>query len=406
MKVLVINSGSSSIKYQLFDMAEQSVLIAGILEEIGRKESRLTHRKRDEKGSFQNYSRQEHIPNHREGFRVIMDRFSDPDEGWDLSSLFGIGHRVVHGGEAFSEPTLIDGEVISNIKAMIPLAPLHNPSNLTGIEMAREHFPDVPQVAVFDTAFHQTMPAHAFHYALPQDFYKQHHVRRYGFHGTSHRYVAKQAAAHLNKPLGSLNLITLHLGNGASATAIRGGRSIDTSMGMTPLEGLIMGTRCGDLDPAIQGYLAQATGQTCDEIGSTFENQSGLLGLCGVSDMRDVVGRAESGDPAALLALEMFCYRIEKYIGAYSAVLGKVDALVFTGGIGENSAEVRRRCCQGLDSLGIVVDEERNLTNVRPAVEIQSDQSTAKVLVIPTNEELEIAIQTVECIQGQTDRQN
>jgi acetate kinase len=269
---------------------------------------------------------------------------------------------------------------------------------LTGIEVAREHFHDVPQVAVFDTAFHQTMPAHAFHYALPHDFYKQHHVRRYGFHGTSHRYVAKQAAAYMNKQLGSLNLITLHLGNGASATAIRDGRSVDTSMGMTPLEGLIMGTRCGDLDPAIQGYLAQATGKTCDEIGSIFENQSGLRGLCGVSDMRDVVGRAESGDSVAMLALEMFCYRIKKYIGAYSAVLGEVDALVFTGGIGENSSVVRLRCCEGLASLGIAVDEERNRTRAKQAFEIQSDQSRAKVLVIPTNEELEIAIQTVECI--------
>jgi acetate kinase len=406
MKVLVINSGSSSIKYQLFDMADESVLVAGILEEIGRKESRLTHRKRDVSGEFIEHVHKGHVIDHREGFHVIMVFFSDPDRGWDLSDLFGIGHRVVHGGEAFREPTLIDHEVISTVKGMIPLAPLHNPANLTGIEVAREHFPDVPQVAVFDTAFHQTMPDHAFLYALSYSYYKQHHVRRYGFHGTSHRYVAKQAAAHLNKSLESLNLITLHLGNGASATAIQAGRSVDTSMGMTPLEGLIMGTRCGDLDPAIQGYLARVTGKTCEEIGSIFENQSGLQGICGAGDMRDVVRKAESGDPLAMLAMEMFCYRIRKYIGAYSAVLGKVDALVFTGGIGENSTVVRRRCCEGLGSLGITVDEERNQARVKQVFGIQSDQSRVKVLVIPTNEELEIAIQTVERIQAKTCQEN
>jgi acetate kinase len=346
MKVLVINSGSSSIKYQLFDMIGQFVLVAVILEEIGRTESRLRHRKRDNNGEFTEHIHAEPVANHHEGFRVIMDFFSDPEKGWDLGDLFGIGHRVVHGGEAFREPTLIDDGVISTIRAMIPLAPLHNPANLTGVEVARNHFPDVPQVAVFDTAFHQTMPAHSFHYALPHSFYKQHHVRRYGFHGTSHQYVAKQAAAHLNKPLEMVNLITLHLGNGASATAIQGGRSIDTSMGMTPLEGLIMGTRCGDIDPAIQGYLARVTGKPYEEIGTIFENQSGLRGICGASDMREVVRMAGSGDPLAMLALEMFCYRIKKYIGAYFAVLGEVDALVFTGGIGENSPAVRAHCCE------------------------------------------------------------
>ena len=360
MKVLVINSGSSSIKYQLFEMTAQSVLVAGILEEIGREESLLRHRKSDGKGGFTEHRHAEPVANHIEGFRVIMDFFGDSDKGWSLSDLFGIGHRVVHGGEAFHEPTLISNGVIASTKAMIPLAPLHNPANLTGIEVARKHFPDVPQVAVFDTAFHQSMPAYAFHYALPRDFYKQHHVRRYGFHGTSHRYVARQAAARLNKPLETLNVITLHLGNGASATAIQAGRSIDTSMGMTPLEGLIMGTRCGDLDPALQGYLARVTGRNYEEIGAIFEHESGLKGICGASDMRDVVRMANANDPLGLLAFEMFCYRVKKYIGAYFAVLGQVDALVFTGGIGENSPEVRSRCCQGLASLGILVDEERN----------------------------------------------
>jgi acetate kinase len=398
MKVLVINSGSSSIKYQLFDMADQSVLVAGILEEIGRTGSRLKHRKRDNNGGLSEHVHAQPVANHREGFSVIMKFFSDPKTGWNLSDVFGIGHRVVHGGEAFREPTLITDEVIFSIRGMNPLAPLHNPANLTGIEVAREEFASVPQVAVFDTAFHQTMPAHAFHYALPHDLYTEHHVRRYGFHGTSHRYVAKQAALVLNKPLEAVNTITLHLGNGASATAIRQGKSVDTSMGMTPLEGLVMGTRCGDLDPAIQGFLVRATGKPYEEIGSLFEHQSGLLGICGDSDMREVVAMAQSGDDRASLALDVFCYRVKKYIGAYFAVLGTVDALVFTGGIGENSPEVRRRCCEGLTSLGISVDEGRN--KVKGASEIQSDESRVKVLVIPTNEELEIAIQTVECIQA------
>lgn len=398
MKVLVINSGSSSIKYQLFDMADQSVLVAGILEEIGRPGSRLKHRKKDNQGGFSERVHSQPVANHRDGFAVIMRFFSDPATGWDLSDLFGVGHRVVHGGEAFREPALISDEVVFGIRGMNPLAPLHNPANLTGVEVAREQFSEVPQVAVFDTAFHQTMPAHAFHYALPYDLYAEHHVRRYGFHGTSHRYVAKQAAAILGKPLETLNMITLHLGNGASATAVRSGKSIDTSMGMTPLEGLIMGTRCGDLDPAIQGFLVRATGKPYEEIGSLFEHQSGLLGICGDSDMREVVAAAESGDARASLALDMVCYRVKKYIGAYFAVLGGIDALVFTGGIGENSPEVRRRSCEGLAALGIVVDEERN--QVRGASEIQSDGSRVKVLVVPTNEELEIAIQTVECVQA------
>ncbi|MBI4965167.1 MAG: acetate kinase [Desulfomonile tiedjei] len=399
MKVLVINSGSSSIKYQLFDMDDQSALVVGILEEIGGTGSRLKHRKKNNRGGFTEHIHTEPTANHHEGFRVIMEVFSDPNKGWNLGDLSGIGHRVVHGGEAFREPTLIDDSVIATIRSMIPLAPLHNPANLTGVEWARDHFPEVAQVAVFDTAYHQTMPPHAYHYAVPYTFYTDHHVRRYGFHGTSHRYVAKQAAVILGKPLETLNMITLHLGNGSSATAIRGGKSIDHSMGMTPLEGLVMGTRCGDLDPAIQGYLARVTEKTCEEIGSIFENQSGLRGVCGISDMREVLRAAESGDPRASLALDMFCYRIRKYIGAYFAALGRLDALVFTGGIGENSPEVRRRCCEGLASLGIALDEHRNQAGNKQASEIQSDESRVKVLVVPTNEELEIAIQTVECIQ-------
>jgi len=404
MKILVINSGSSSIKYQLFDMAERSVLVAGILEEIGRAGSRLKHRKRDGDCGFREHLHTHKVADHREGFRVIMEFFSDPDTGWSLEDLFGIGHRVVHGGEAFREPTLIDDGVIATIRDMIPLAPLHNPAGLMGVEFARDQFPEVPQVAVFDTAFHQTMPPRAFLYALPYSLYTEQSVRRYGFHGTSHRYVARQAAASLRQPLEALNMITLHLGNGASATAIEEGKSIDTSMGMTPLEGLIMGTRCGDLDPALHGVLTRITGEGFDAIGSLFEHASGLLGICGTNDMREVVNMAQAGDSQASLALEMFSYRIRKYIGAYAAVLGRVDVLVFTGGIGENSPEVRKRCCQGLGSLGIVVDDTRNEAGTKGVSEIHSEQSRVKVLVVPTDEELSIAVQTLECIQGRGGR--
>jgi len=403
MKVLVINSGSSSIKYQLFDMVAHSALVSGVLEEIGRTGSRLKHRKSDNQGGYTEYIHNQQVTDHYQGLRLIMEFFSDPDTGWDLHDLAAIGHRVVHGGESFRDPTLIDEAVISTVKTMSPLAPLHNPANLMGIDAARELFPHVPQVAVFDTAFHQTMPPHAFHYALPHTLYTDYHVRRYGFHGTSHAYVAKQAAGCLEAPLEKLNMITLHLGNGASATAIRAGKSVDTSMGMTPLEGLVMGTRCGDLDPAIQGYLVRVMNESCEKIESILEHQSGMLGICGTSDMREVVRGAALADSRASLALNMFCYRIKKYIGAYFAILGRVDALVFTGGIGENSPEVRSRCCESLESLGIVLDEERNLAPGKGASEIQSDRSVVKVLVIPTNEELEIALQTSACIQAQAE---
>ena len=281
---------------------------------------------------------------------------------------------------------------------MIPFAPLHNPGNLQGIEVALATCPGVPQVAVFDTAFHQTMPPRAFRYALPRDLYDVHRVRRYGFHGTSHAHVARRAAELLGKPPGSLNLITLHLGNGASAAAIREGKSVDTSMGMTPLEGLIMGTRCGDLDPAVPFFLGTVTGKNPVELLALLNKESGLKGICGANDMREVHRKAEEGDPSASLAIDMYCYRIRKYIGAYTAVLGRVDALVFTGGVGENDAEVRRRACEGLERLGIAVDEARNGSPSGEPREIQREGMPVKVLVVPTNEELEIALQTIACI--------
>jgi acetate kinase len=400
MKVLVINSGSSSIKYQLFDMSNKSVLARGLLEQIGEPQSKLTHHTRTAGGAWDEILRTQKVTGHQEGFALIGAVLNESGAVRDTSELFGIGHRVVHGGEKFREPTIINAEVMATIRDLIPLAPLHNPANLLGIEVALESAPEVPQVAVFDTAFHQSLPPYAFRYALPQDWYEHHRIRRYGFHGTSHGYVAGQAAAHLNKPLASVNLITLHLGNGASVAAIKNGKSVDTSMGLTPLEGLIMGTRSGDIDPAIIFYLGTKTGITQNEIESLLNKHSGLKGICGVNDMREIAQLADKGDEPARLAIEMYCYRIKKYIGAYYAVLGEVDALVFTAGIGENAASIRLQSCDGLSHLGIEVDEKKNEFNTSGIFEIQSDASAIKVLVIPTDEELEIAEQTVEKIKS------
>jgi len=381
VKVLVLNSGSSSIKYRLFRMETMGVLRAGVVDRIG------------EPGP-------DAIRDHAEGFARVMSDLSDSGAIGEPAGLFGIGHRVVHGGERFREPARVDAGVLDAIREGIPFAPLHNPGNLQGIEVALATCPGVPQVAVFDTAFHQTMPPRAFRYALPRDLYNAHRVRRYGFHGTSHAHVARRAAELLGKPPASLNLITLHLGNGASAAAIREGKSVDTSMGMTPLEGLIMGTRCGDLDPAVPFFLGETTGKNPLELRALLNEESGLKGICGANDMREVHRKAEAGDPSAALAIDMFCYRIRKYIGAYTAVLGRVDALVFTAGIGENDAEVRRRACEGLSLLGIAVDEARNGSPSSVPREIQREGMPVKVLVIPTNEELEIALQTVACVRN------
>jgi acetate kinase len=400
MKILVINSGSSSIKYRLFDMTDKTVLASGVMEQIGEAESRLTQHTRNRKGEMEEIVNAEPVADHRQGFELIGAVLGESGAVQNNKELFGIGHRVVHGGEEFKEPTLIDKQVIDTIRRLIPLAPLHNSPNLLGIEVATQSAPQVPQVAVFDTAFHQSIPVHAFRYAIPQDLYEAHHVRRYGFHGTSHDYVAKQAAKLMSRPLKTLNLISLHLGNGASATAVKGGISIDTSMGMTPLEGLIMGTRCGDIDPAIIFYLKRKTGLARDAVESILNKQSGLKGICGVNDMRQIEELARDGNSQAQLAIEMVCYRIKKYIGAYCAVLGRLDALVFTAGIGEKSPLIRACSCQGLAHLGIAVDPDKNNRKSKEAFEIQTESSTVKILVIPTNEELEIAEQTVACIES------
>jgi acetate kinase len=399
MKVVVINSGSSSVKYEVFESSNLSVLSSGLLERIGESESQHTHRIYESSGTVRETVRRGRVANHEEGFRFILSMPAESAVIKGPAELLGIGHRVVHGGEAFREPVLIDENVLETIRDLIPLAPLHNPANLLGIEAAQRVFPGVPQIAVFDTAFHQSMPPHAFTYALPYSLYALHGVRRYGFHGTSHGWVAKKAAAYLKKPLASLDLITFHLGNGASAAAIRQGLSVDTSMGMTPLEGFVMGTRCGDLDPAIPFYLTRVTRMAYGDLEALLNKGSGLKGICGANDMREVLQMANRGEPQAQLALELYCYRIKKYLGAYFAILGRVDAVVFTGGIGENAAPIRKQCCQGLEALGITVDDRKNEKACEEVLEIQRDGAPVKVLAVRTNEEREIAEQTINAIE-------
>ena len=399
MKLLVINSGSSSIKFEVFAGKDCRLLISGLLEKIGSPDTRLRLKRRSESGAFITSETMEEVADHAGGFALI-GRVNARDKNIaSESDLFGIGHRVVHGGDLFQDPTLITAQVVAAIRRLIPLAPLHNPSNLLGIEILRKSFPRVPQVAVFDTMFHQTLPPQAYHYALPYELYEKHHVRRYGFHGTSHFYVAKEAARHLGRPFEKTSLITLHLGNGASATAIKMGRSIDTSMGLTPLEGLIMGTRCGDIDPALHFYLLRETGTTPEELEGLLNSRSGLKGLCGSNDLREIIGLMERGNTRARLAVEMFCYRIKKYIGAYLAVLGRAEAVVFTGGIGENAPLIRQKICDGLEGLGIGVDEGKNRASLGSISEIQMDGLPIKVLVIKTDEEIEIARQTIQVIE-------
>jgi acetate kinase len=399
MKLLVINCGSSSIKYEVFEETGLRLIAGGLLEKIGTAEARLRQKRRLEDGTFDLAETVEPVADHAAGFDLIGRVNSRNRIFTGESDLFGIGHRVVHGGERFQEPTLITGEVVAAIRDLIPLAPLHNPANLLGIEVLRKSFPRVPQVAVFDTMFHQTLPPRAFHYALPYELYENHRVRRYGFHGTSHAYVAEEAVRHLGRNREETNLITLHLGNGASAAAIQNGRSIDTSMGLTPLEGLVMGTRCGDIDPALHFYLLRETGMDPGELEGLLNSQSGLKGICGSNDMREILARGDQGDDRARLAADLFCYRIKKYIGAYVAILGRVVAVVFTGGIGENAPVIREKVLEGLEHLGLGVDPVKNRNTAGGISEIQPDGFPIKALVIKTNEELEIARQALRVIK-------
>ncbi len=399
MKILVINSGSSSIKYQLFDMSTKDVLTKGVVERIGQTMSQITHTvfEQEEKRIS---SHEMVIADHRQGLGEVADLLMDENLRVinQPSEIAAVGHRVVHGGEAFDQAVTIDEAVKAKISDLAPFAPLHNPPNLVGIEVATEIFPEAVQIAVFDTAFHQTMIPPAYRYAIPSRLYEDEGIRAYGMHGTSHLYVTKAACAYLGSTLSSTNLITAHLGNGCSITAVHGGQSVDTSMGFSPLPGLMMGTRSGDLDPTVIYYLGTRLHMSFAEIDQMLNKQSGLLGISGYSDVRDIQQRQKSGDTQAQLALEMYTYRIKKYIGSYLAVLGRTDALIFTAGVGENSAYVRWNACDGLEGLGIQLDQAKNTDPGEGIQEIQAEASKIKVLVIPTNEELEIATQTFELV--------
>jgi len=402
MKFFIINSGSSSIKYQVIEMATETVLAAGLVERIGEESGRLKNTAfpgtRDELESVI----EQPIPDHYSGMMLVIAALTDKDKGviCHTSEIDAIGHRVVHGGEDFRGSMRITPAVIAALKNNIPLAPLHNPANLDGIRVAMEIFPAVPQVAVFDTAFHQTMPPRAYLYAIPYELYEKDRVRRYGFHGTSHRFVAGECARLLGKPLTECNLITVHLGNGCSMTAIENGHSIDTSLGMTPLEGLVMGTRSGDVDPALHLFLKQNKGMDLESIDALLNKESGLKGLCGLNDMRDIHQAAAAGDSRAALALDVQTYRNRKYIGAYMAVLGRVDGIVFTAGIGENDAIVRSESLKGLEVFGVRLDPEKNSLRAKEARCVSSADSTVRVFVIPTNEELAIAREVATVVRG------
>jgi acetate kinase len=401
MKILVINTGSSSIKYQLFDMGQKKAVVTGLAEKIGEETSVLTHELLDSNGKEKEKVEKERIKDHEQGMKRIVNLLIDPEWGVirDKSEIEAVGHRVVHGGEAFKSSTIITSEVISAIEENIPLAPLHNPPNLTGINVARSLFPDAPQVAVFDTAFHQSIPRRAYLYAVPYELYEKHRVRRYGFHGTSHEYVAQEGAAYMNRPLQDLNLITVHLGNGASMSAVKKGKCVDTTMGLTPLEGLVMGTRSGDIDPALPFFLSKHLGLSIDEIDDLLNKKSGLKGLCGINDMREIEKRAAAGDQRAATALDVYTLRIKKYIGAYYAELGHLDAVIFTAGIGENSPKVRHMSCEGLEDLGLKLDPEKNKVKSGLIREINCRDSRVKILVVPTNEEKKIALETENVIK-------
>ncbi len=401
MKVLVINAGSSSIKYHLYRMPESEVLVKGLVERIGESSSQLR-----QWSDGKTVTIPVQADDHEQGMRLILQTLAGKENGFlrDISEIGAVGHRVVHGGEEFTGSVLIDEKVPASIEKFADLAPLHNPANLIGIRAAQHNLPGVGQVACFDTAFHSTIARTAYLYALPYELYEEFGIRRYGFHGTSHRYVARRAARLMGLGKYDANLIVAHLGNGCSITAVRNGRSVDTSMGFTPLEGLVMGTRSGDFDPAIVFYLAEK-GYDTEQFNEICNKKSGLLGISGKSnDMRRLTELAEGGDERAALAVDIFCYRVKKYIGAYAAVLGRLDAVVFTGGIGENAVPVRRKICQDLTQIGIKMDIERNTSTIGVEGIVSSDDSRVKVYVVPTNEEAAIAEDTYEIVSQEVQK--
>ncbi|MBP3361489.1 MAG: acetate kinase [Clostridia bacterium] len=396
MKILVINAGSSSLKYQLIDMEDKSVLAKGLCERIGIDGSNLQH---TNIGLDKKVRIESAMKNHADAIKLVIDALVNPDYGVikNMSEIGAVGHRVVHGAEYFADSCIIDGKVKEALEMCTPLAPLHNPPNIIGIEACEKIMPGIKQVAVFDTAFHQTMPAKAFMYGLPYKFYEEQKVRKYGFHGTSHKFVSREAAKLLGKAPEELKIITCHLGNGSSVTAVDCGKSVDTSMGFTPLDGTVMGTRTGSMDPAVVTYLFDQ-GLDSKQVNTLMNKESGVYGISGVSsDFRDLSEASKNGNKRAQLALDMFTYGVKKYIGAYAAAMGGVDAIVFTAGVGENDNETRAAIVDGLEFMGIKIDSEKN--NKRGTVDISADDATVKTLVIPTNEELMIAIDTLNLVE-------
>ncbi len=398
MKVLVINAGSSSLKYKLIDMDTEAVMAKGLCERIGIDGSKLTHTP-EEKDKV---VIEKDMPNHSVAIKLVLDALTDKDHGViaDMSEISAVGHRLVHGGEFFSGSVLITDEVKKAVEECNPLAPLHNPANLTGVAACEEAMPGVPNVGVFDTAFHQTMPAKSYMYGIPYEYYEKYKVRKYGFHGTSHNYVSHKVAELIGKPIEELKIITCHLGNGSSIAAVDGGKVLDTSMGLTPLDGLVMGTRSGSIDPAIIPFLAKNEGLTISEIDSILNKKSGVLGISGVSsDFRDLTAAAQEGNERASLALDMFVHSVQGYIGRYASIMGGVDVITFAGGVGENDIATRAKILAGQEFMGVKIDEAKN--NVRGIdAEISADDSKVRVFVVPTDEELTIARDTKRIIKG------
>ncbi|AIQ64593.1 acetate kinase [Paenibacillus stellifer] len=400
MKVLVINAGSSSLKYQLYDMTDESVLAKGLVERIGMDSSILTHKPTGK----QEFTEVSEILEHTTAIRKVLSALTDKEHGVidSIGEINAVGHRVVHGGEVFKKSALVDGPAKSEIRRLFDLAPLHNPAAVMGITASEVNMPGVPQVVVFDTAFHQTMPEKAYMYAIPRVLYNKYKVRRYGAHGTSHDFVSKAAAEFIGRPVEDLKIITCHIGNGASVTAVQGGVSVDTSMGMTPLEGLMMGTRSGDIDPAVVPYVMNKEELTPGEASSMLNKHSGLLAISGTSsDMRDIIDGYEKGEPNSTLAFEMYEYRLRKYIGSYVAAMDGVDVIVFTAGVGENASLLREKVLSNLTFLGIELDREANKVRSGDPRRISTAGSKVEVLVVPTNEELVIARDTLRIVQAQ-----
>lgn len=393
MKILVINSGSSSIKFQLILMPEQRVMASGMVERIGLEGSRIEVKIENQKSE-----KMLPIANHEEGLELISKVLLDPESGVlkDASEIDAVGHRVVHGGKTFSKTVVIDDEVKNKIKELFSLAPLHNPHNFKGIEVAEKIFTRATQIAVFDTAFHQSIPEEAYRYAIPEEFFDRDQIRLYGFHGTSHKYVSQEAIAYLNKE--QSKIITIHLGNGCSITAVENGKSKDHSLGFGPMNGLIMGTRSGDIDQSVIFYMMDELGYSSEKVKKILQQESGMYGLTGYSDLREIESKAEQGDETCLLALKMNAYRVKKFIGAYASVMNGLDAVVFTAGVGENSSIIRKLVCEHMEYLGMKLDLKKNQVRAKELTEIHTEDSSVKILIIPTNEEIEIARQSCELI--------